>query len=193
MATYNVGEIIKISAVGSQGADLYVNSFHYRCVGNGLETSVATAFETAYLSLIIAHQHQSLVYDTVQIRSITNPSKGDDVPVSYNGSLTGSRVPQQCAIVASHRTGLIGRSRRGRNYIGALDDAQLGSGGALNTSEKTAIEAIFNGMQIISSGATFVAHFVVYSKTLTSSFDVVTTLVDQNIGTQRRRRPGVGA
>lgn len=53
------------------------------------------------------------------------------------GAYTGEGLPPQCALVTTLYTGLSGRSRRGRHYLGGIAEARQTAGTYLNTELTT--------------------------------------------------------
>ena len=196
-----VGDVWRLAVIGSnQGIDELVNVHHY------LQTTVGG--DDFGVDLIDAwHASCGLEYVTVfsdlcllvgyQVRNLTQPEFGTDysLPTAINGERTGQMLPPSIAPVVSWRTGLIGRRRRGRTYTwpGSEDDQNAGQmsltwQGLLSAWAATALN--------ISGDAN-------YNKVIFSSdedYDPPTLVtpvqgfvIDALLGSQRRRRPGVGS
>jgi hypothetical protein len=77
--------------------------------------------------------------------SVENGAYADYVPTSaVVGGNTSENLPNNVALVATHRTGLVGRSFRGRTYVGGFTESQS-LGNVVNPSSFTAIQSAWNG------------------------------------------------
>lgn len=130
-----------------------------------------------------------------QVRGITDPTYGFDVTgLAVQGIRTGEQLPPQVSAVLTLRTGLIGRSYRGRIYLppaneGASIAGVWGPGyqGFCQDFGNTLALGVTNS--VTGWGATC----GVYSR-LRDEFNPIQTVnVQATPGTQRRRRIGQGA
>lgn len=152
-------------------------------------------------------------YDVLQSNTVSLTSKylrgltSEFEPV-YDQPVTPAQVgvsaspalPANVTLAVSHRTGLAGRSRRGRTYIVGLSEA-LVSGDFTVAGVTTNANAAFNALRGLT---TFVAsgwQFVILSKyvgTTPRAAAVITPVtnsfcVDARVDTQRRRLLGTGS
>jgi hypothetical protein len=100
-------------------------------------------------------------------------------PRTVVGGTAGTAAPYQLANVVSLRTPFVGRSFRGRIYLGPLAASAINDptmNGALVTAAQTAINTL------VASGK-----LVVYSEKIPAATVVTSALVNANIETQRRR------
>jgi len=75
-------------------------------------------------------------------------------PTAVTGQLTGEIVPNNVAIVMTHRTALAGRSYRGRTYLGGFTEAELARSfivSSYGSSLETAWEAFASNVETDSN------------------------------------------
>ena len=107
------------------------------------------------------------------------------LPLDSNEGTGTPVMPNQCAVVASLRTGRSGQSYRGRMYLPLLKSG-LGLNGEMDTFEPQAVsDAVATCISAIGAGPGPVA---VVSVTQSSAVPVTSVEVDSIIDTQRRRR-----
>lgn len=112
------------------------------------------------------------------------------------GLAGGQALPGNCAIVVTFRTGLTGRSRRGRNYVAGIREADSASN-AVNGATVDAIRTAYENL-VIPFGAAGCNH-VVFSRftnkaprALGVPTIVTSYTADTNLDSQRRRLAGRG-
>ena len=151
--------------------------------GSGLTTGMKALYDPAYgLEEVTLRK-----IDPLEV-SITSDATG--LPIV--GTSTGDPLPMQNAALVSLRSGFIGRSYRGRMYLPAMSDGQVDENYTLtvagNIAEQTAgMFAQFNAG--IGLGNASKATPVVWSKTLSSAFEIVSVKCDIYLRSQRRRNP----
>jgi hypothetical protein len=111
------------------------------------------------------------------------------------GTNTGFPLPPEVALVASLKTGLPGRSKRGRLYTGGFSSPALASGGLVLLSVQTAIA---NGLRVFGtalkmqdSTAIDQMNWVVLSRALTQVNKITEIRVGNVWDVQRRRQNGI--
>jgi hypothetical protein len=108
-----------------------------------------------------------------------------ELPLDENEGTGTPVMPNQCAVVASLRTGRSGQSFRGRMYLPLLKSG-LGLNSEMDTFEPQAVsDAVATCVSAINAGPGPVA---VVSVTQTVATPVTAVEVDSIIDTQRRRR-----
>jgi hypothetical protein len=117
---------------------------------------------------------------------------------ALHGSKGGLLLPNNVAYCVSFRTGLTGRSNRGRNYVPAISDADLNGP---NHVTSTFRGQVVSGYQdLLPGGAITVGNWAVASRfhnKLPRTVGVATPInavltVDDVLDSQRRRLPGRG-
>lgn len=104
------------------------------------------------------------------------------------GSATG-RAPADVAIAITWRTGLRGRSYRGRTYLGPLGSSTIDSGGRLNAAQRDRI--VGAAPKLIGDPATRDWQICVLSRVQSVATPVTSADIDHEFDTQRRRgHPG---
>lgn len=108
-----------------------------------------------------------------------------ELPLDENEGTGTPVMPNQCAVVASLRTGHAGRSFRGRMYL-PLIKSGLGTNAEMDTFEPQIVaDAVRDCISSINAGPGPVC---VVSQTETASTPVTIVEVDSIVDTQRRRR-----
>jgi len=135
----------------------------------------------------------------------TASSIGFSQPVSSGntGGVAGNASPNNVTYTISFKTGLTGRSFRGRNYVPGLPVAAV-TGNVIGSTTRTAILAFYTALKAMADAAT--NPWVVVSRYsgvgmdgrpvprmsgVTTPIESVTTF-DTTVDSQRRRLPGRG-
>lgn len=195
------GDIIRLAINGQGPNGLNVNVLHFRQIVEGTELNVAQACAAAWfdegLTPFKATFSSRLAVTLVQARGViqTGPLEAFDFPiVAGNGSQGATDLlPGQDSAVMALKSGQAGRSKNGRQYMWPILEANQVDG-KITAAQVTAIENYGNAILTIvdpASGAEF--ELVVYSRKNISAVPVTTITVNALIGSQRRRREGVGA
>ena len=139
--------------------------------------------------------NNSYVLQSITATNLTS-SAGPQVTRTYTtgnqGDLTGEQVAGNAALVMSWRTGNIGKSFRGRTYIGGLDAAATDTAQAVSATFATAmatagadlidrLDGIGAALAVLSR---FAAGVLRVSGLLTQ---IISVVVDTKIDSQRRR------
>lgn len=124
-------------------------------------------------------------------------------PGTVVGGQGGAMLPNQIAVVASLRTGRRGRSFRGRTYIPGATEAELSDSNTLSPASAAAFSAIM--LDIPGFGTSWPYRLVIGSfysgvdaqhKPIPRVTGIATPVdaisIDPVLGSQRRRRPGIG-
>jgi hypothetical protein len=163
--------------------------------GNALMEDVSNAWTSDARPELLATQSSLITLTGVSIRGITNNMFGFDLSMALLGSRTPpgeSLVSPRSAPVVSIRTGLIGRSFRGRNFLPPPNETDQDSG-FLSTTVRDLIDDYYDALRvIISPGSSNEYSHTVYSPTLSEGGPVVDNLVESvlvrfSMGTIRGR------
>jgi hypothetical protein len=108
------------------------------------------------------------------------------------GTRGGAALPPQNAVVATHRTAISSRRRRGRVYLPPIASADVQADGTINDPFVTNLQTSYDdwvlGMQNAAVPSNQFKHVVV-SLTYNLVTVVTTRTVNGRIDTQRRRLP----
>jgi len=192
-----VGDVFKMALeLTFTGNDQIVNTFHYRqelpVIGNAAEDLgnqwLTDVFPTYQLFL-----SNRIVLALITIRPVPPALETADITVGVSGLHgAGDIVPLSDSPIVSWRTGLVGRSRRGRVYLPPPQES-VQDAGNLSLPYITLIDnwASIN-LQLLELGIPQWQQ-VVYSPTINISTPITAWIVNNNMGDQRRRRQGVGS
>lgn len=130
--------------------------------------------------------------------TVTDVSVADSIQVVVSpatggvGTATGTAAAANAAVVASLRTGHIGRSFRGRIYFGAVAQSGLQDAQTLSTAAVAfyadLVSDLITALGSISATLVVVSRFVLgVARVVALATEVVTIIVDAKIDSQRRR------
>lgn len=189
------------------GVDQIVNVFHYRQTADGgAEPNKALACilawgvtaEASYLDLLSAR----ITLELFQAKGVDGSTEEAELGVTLNGTGgSGDIVPLTSSPIISWRTGQAGRRKRGRSYLPPAEEANQDAGN-LTSGAITELEAFAAAALLVDTGEGDEFELVIFSpENLTASpprsgtiiTPVTAAIVRSNMGTQRRRRQGVGS
>lgn len=196
-----VGDVFRFAVIGNnQGIDELVNVHHYvqtSAGGDDEGVDLIDAWVANVMPSFLDTFSELCSLVGFQVRNINQPEFGTDysLPASENGTLTGEMVPPQVAPVISWRTGLIGRRRRGRSFGWPINEGSQNAG-QMSLTLQALLTEYANDALAFAGGAAY--EKVIYSNIEGATPPVLVTtvnsvVVDVILGSQRRRKPGVGS
>ena len=198
MATQLVPNGIEAVFNAIQNGVPVVNVFHIKDSAThdaALLESYADALDTWWLTYMQPILSNSYVLTSIVATSLetgTGPQFIKSFSSGHQGALTGEQVAGNAAAVISWRTASIGRSYRGRTYIGGLDAAATDTAQAVSASFASALSAA--AVALTSAVAGVGGALCVLSRYLDKVLRVVgllteitSIIVDTKIDSQRRR------
>lgn len=158
--------------------------------GEDLIEAYRDQIEAQYIALVSA-QYYLRAYT---VRGITDPLYLYEVTgLGVQGTAGGDGLPPQNSCVVSLRTGVAGRRNRGRSYLVPTGEGAQANGGLI-AGYTDAVSAMFADMMPLGGGVEFAQwHLGVWSEANNAGRRVTNVIPRPNIGTQRRRRLGVGS
>lgn len=198
------GIVVRQSLDGQQIENtLYVNHGETAWLTDDLAT-LATTIETWFLDNILTHLATELTYRETVATDLTVEGGAQAVSATGAGSAggaSGGSAPGNVALCLSIRTGLSGRSNRGRNYVGGVPLSQITG---TNTFASGWVDALIAGYAALGAALLEVDGSWVWSvlsrvhdrATRTTALAIPATnvlAVDLTVDSQRRRLPGRGA
>lgn len=194
-----LGDIWRMTIKGVIGADDNQNVVHYRVLAGGGTpeqdaAGLAEAWEADVMTEYLAVLSSVYTIQTLSVRGVTHPTVGIDRTVTGNGAIAGEVSPTQTSALINLKTGAIGRSYMGKMYLPALAEASVSSGSILAAHIVNIGTMMAQGLIVISSSAPVTQYqWVVYSRLLGTSRDVIEWQVSPFARTQKRRTPGRGS
>lgn len=193
-----VNDVYKVALVGRVAQDDIVITHHYRMTAFG--SSEATSQQelidewvTNCQGLWLGLSYGDYVMDYIGVKNVTQNMDELTQEIDLNGTQSGEGMPNFVSPVVSLRTGFAGRSNRGRNYLPPPSEGNC-QGNNIVLAMATAIRDYYNAAIALGPGATGATFgMTVYSRVLSSDKMVTNFLVRTPLGTQRRRRIGVGS
>lgn len=197
MAADLVPDGIKIEWNASQNGIPIVNRVYTTVTGGVSESNLDDAYAAAlaFFNDIKAAYHPSYVLNDITVTDVSivggmqkiYPLVADNI-----GTSGGSAAAANAAVVISLRSGLVGRSYRGRFYVGGLSNNNLDNAQNIGTSAAafyastfedfmTALNGVGQVLVVVSRFAAGVARIVALTT------EVLSLIVDTKIDSQRRR------
>lgn len=207
-----IGEVWRTSIEGTVGPNPVISTFHSKMLSSADPVPTLGAFWTSQLiTLLQAHQSNQYEVTKLAIRRLSVPQIGGDYTTSYplTGSDSNPISDIRSSLVASLRTATLGRSYRGRMFLGGFpaDDLNFGT---WSSTLVAAIATIFDDLvaAVGVGGSNADIQWGVWSRklgdippppgkpitgyNLTAGFQPITFTQVDSIGyTQRRRGVGV--
>lgn len=129
--------------------ELVVNVFNFKYVADYDQTAinrlaeVVDAWMGAHYLLMLS---TSLSYNQTLVRGLESSVDltAANTTSAGVGSITGAVLPNNVAFCVTHRSGMTGRSARGRTFIPAIGEAELVATNTVSTTYKAAADAVFN-------------------------------------------------
>lgn len=196
-----VGDVYRLSVVTNQGSGGQMIVTHHFKQNSPLvfDTSVddlIARWVDQALPTFVDLLSQSFIVDVVRAISVDNTEQGEFQVDTGDGTgtQTGDSQPYQNAAVITWRTGVPGRSNRGRNYVGGAVESNNAGAGQLTTDYRTVLGNYAQLLTFMNGDSLQFAKWqlVVYSRLNSSSRPVTSYVVRPTFYTQRRRVLGVG-
>ena len=207
MPNYGVPNLIRATAVAALGGNDVMMVLHFLDDLNVGFTAATTAFRTpleAFLQRLIVHQNTGLVWERIEFEELdSNAPAVLTTPVVGGAGLEASTLlPRQSALVISWSTGVGGRRRKGRTFVGGFTEANNDTSGVPDAAMVADIEdaardfiaaadAADVPLVVLSRGGAWLTNGnVVNEPTAWAPFAtrIVEAAVDARWDTQRRRR-----
>lgn len=196
MAGVAVPSTLKLVLNGVVDAQAVVNVLHYKYTGSSVTSASIDAFITAWraahLTQWLAVHGSGYVLQSIvgtDISTLTGQTAAQTLVTGNVG--TGGSVcpPNNVAIAMSWRTANVGRTNRGRTYLGGLPSGHI-SADTIDATLTSAIATLMSALisQTFTGGYDFAVTSVkdVLSKVITSA------VLDLILDSMRRRLPGRG-
>lgn len=144
---------VQVRLVWALGAEVAINvlgaiAAPATVVNQTLANTLGAAIKSTFTSQLAAQMHTSTQLAKVGVRDlrVANQPEFKDSGAGVNGTGTGDPLPKQTALCITLRTGLAGKSFRGRIYFGGYTEAVNDTNGAAAAAAITATLAFCNAM-----------------------------------------------
>ena len=198
MAFQTVPDGVEVVFNGVQNGVPVVNVYNVRDTSTHTEARLEEIIDTFY-AWWAAHmsplQHTSYTLQSIKATNLTS-SAGPQVIKAYTtantGSMTGGESAGNGAGVISWKTALIGRSFRGRTYVGALGVNALASAQTLGTAQManmvSAGTALLDALEAISTTLCVLSRVAAGVQRVAGLLtQIIGVVVDAKVDSQRRR------
>lgn len=192
-------DIFRLAVIGiGPSAQELVNVHHFRqttALGSDDGSELIQAWIEDAQAAHLACLASSISVTGYQVRNITQPLFGSDFALTpaEAGDLAGDALPPTAPAIITWRTGLIGRSRRGRTYMWPATEAQQ-IGGQVQGPYAVLLGTFAEAFAVIADSVSSAGYaHVVYSPTLTQAFTRTTYQVQDFLGRMGSRRSGTGS
>lgn len=204
MAFIPVPNTLMVEIVYEQDGQVMENTLYYEKPGGGVILSdIEELLEE--INLIVRVQLLPLLSNTLQVLRIVGTMidvVGGLTAISTTslpapGESTSPPLPNSVSVVMSLRTGLAGRSFRGRNYVPGLAEDAI-AGNTVNSTMIAALIEVWNALRLASGDPGWqnvvVSRFSNNAPRVTGVTTPITSVVvfDDQVDNQRRRLPGRG-
>lgn len=198
MAFQAAPNTIKIVFEGMQNNVPVVNIYHVQTPTtpvHGDLTATINVFLAWWVDTVRGGIHESYILQSIVATDISIEN-GEQVTYQLladgDGAATGEPCAGNGAMVISWRSGLTGRSNRGRTYIGGLPQSALATAQNLDTSY--ALSYAVAGTELIDAVAALGSKLVIVSRWLNNArravaliIEIVEVIVDTKVDSQSRR------
>lgn len=193
---------VRVAMEFTKDGQTVVNVYHVSCT-QPLITANLTAIGNAFLAWWVNElrtvQSSALVLARIVVTDVSQQEGQQAIvvpTVSAAGAVAGTDAPNNVALVVTHRTAQIGRTRRGRTYLPGVPAASV-AGSTYNTSAVAAILAAYGALAARltpTSSFLVVASYQFNGQPREAAVLTAVTAFTANdvIDTQRRRVPGRG-
>lgn len=180
--------------------ELIVNVYHFT-TASPITTVNLTALAAVLADMFITDMAGLYSTDlSLQQVVATDVSEADGIQIVYNtglpvaGGSANDSAPNNVAVVMSLRTGLTGRSRRGRNYYGGIDETLI-AGNTPSAGFQSNMFTANDNMQLAADTLGFTWVVASYrhlgAPRVTALATPITTLImDARSDSMRKRLPG---
>jgi hypothetical protein len=193
-----VNDVLKMALVGRVGQDDIVVTHHFRQLDGSIgftppDQELADLWVANAQDLFLGLCCPDYALDYVSVKNLSGGTDEVVVEIDENGSQSGQCIANFVSPLVSLRTGMAGRSNRGRNYLPPCSEGNV-NGNNIEDAMATAIRAYYDAILVLGTiiiDTRF--HLTVFSRTLETDRLVTSYLVRTPLATQRRRRIGVGS
>jgi hypothetical protein len=158
-------------------------------------TTIATTVKTWWDASMAPILNTSYVLQSIKVTALT-AATGPQFIQTYSsgnqGTNSGGEAAANAAAVISWRTASIGRSFRGRTYVGALSEGEIDSAQTIATATQTALLSM--GTSLITALAGISCVLAVLSRYAAKVLrvtgiltEIISVVVDNKVDSQRRR------
>jgi len=198
MAFQAVPDGIKVEFNAIQNGVPNVNVYHVKDTAthdDALLEAYADGFDSWWQADLQPILSNSYVLENITVTSLevsTGPQFVKSFSSGHQGALTGEQVAGNAALVISWRTPSLGRSFRGRTYIGGLDAAATETSTTVTASFADAIvnaaENMLGMVESLGGALAVLSRYAALVLRVTGLLTEITSIiVDTKIDSQRRR------
>jgi len=198
MAFQAVPDGVEVVFHATQNTIPIVNVYHVRDT-TSLTTArleqIADIFKDWWDTFMAPILNPSYVLNDITVTALeasTGPQVIRSYTTSNQGTNSGGEAAANAAAVISWRTASIGRSYRGRTYIGALTESTIATAQTIDSSAVTAIadaaQGLLDALEGIGVALAVLSRFALLVKRATGVLtDIISFIVDNKVDSMRRR------
>lgn len=156
MAFQPVPDVALVRVEGRVDGQQTINDLYFEISGTGINATSILAITTAVAGWVVDRLIPIVCSSWTAVRATgldltAANSFSAEVAIGQPGDVDSEAVPNNVAACVSFRTGLAGRSFRGRNYVAAIPNSEV----TLNTISPTTIVALANAYQTMVGAGLF--------------------------------------
>ena len=192
-----------VEIVQELDSQIIENTLYFRRANNYTVSQLedlCASIEEWWTTLVLPNLAEALTLNRViatALHASTGPQFVRPASDPFAGGINSDPLPNNNALCVSFRTGLLGRSFRGRNYVAGIAESDTLKS-RVNAGRAEAIRAAYADMDSLVPGENVwvvvsrTVDGVVQSPTALTNAVTAVVLVDTVVDSQRRRSPGRG-
>ena len=189
---------IKIVLEATQNTTPVVNVWNVQAPATVTLTDlndVSTVMDAWIISDLLPLMHSSWHAQQLIVTDLSSATPSQVITplgVGYEGQVGGDPTAANAAVCVSWRTAVIGRSYRGRTFLGGLPNVYLASAQNINTANAVGIAAAAANLISVLTTAGYILSVLSYYSNLVLRVsglltEIVSVIVDTKVDSQRRR------
>lgn len=189
-----LNDIYRVVIEGTVRQQTVLNTLAFQTtqIGTGSEMQALADNVAQVWDVVIQRLAPQLTYSRISVRGITDNTAGLDIPYTSSGGAGSEVGDTTTALVVSLKTGLIGKSYRGRNYLPAVPEGAI-NGSLIDAVTRSAVETAYANFRPLTDVGGYEFTHVIWSPTLGVMTPVQSAVCDEVPGTIRNRRIGSGS
>jgi hypothetical protein len=191
------GDVLEVAMYVDLVGQLGVNVRHYvvsGVVGGGpSEKFIADELSLGISTRYVSWFNADTAFLGVKLQAISPTRRPAVTSTSgaINGAVVSDALPDQVAAVVKLRSGMVGRSKRGRMYLAGFTEADNTASNSVSAGTQLAISVLMTYMlqpiSVTNAGAVAILNPVIFSRKLGTHVPIASYAIHTEWGTIRKR------